>query len=316
MASGSAGCLITSPAHLSRLKGFRGLARIAAHCAPIFSSGGPVDRVTAVALGAAFAESPFEIFGSTETGGGLAPAGRHRRRGDVDALLQRGRRGGLRGAAARALALRERAGRRVHAGRPRRRARDGRFSAGPRGDRVVKVGDKRVSLPRWRPCWPSTSWCRRPLWWCSTTGRARASAPPSCRRRPDVSFVAARPSRVHAGADAAAAALLGGHPPAAGVALRDPVAGRRAGQDHGGRAAGGVRQPVRPGRPVAGAEVVDEAVSVGVVQQTLRVPEQLGCLTAISPSWPSCPVSRSSRGSWKRPARWPAPRWRSSASRR
>ena len=61
---------------------------------------------------------------------------------------------------------------------------------------------------------------------------------------------------------------------------------------------------------VADAEVVDEVVSAGVAEQEPRVPETLGwaASTATSPSWPSCPESRSFRGSWRWPVRWPAPR--------
>ena len=123
MASGPAGCLITSPAHLEPAEG---LSRAGPHRRALRAdllvrrSGRSRDRGCAARGVRRVAVRDLRLH--RDRGRGLAPAGRHRRRGDVDALLRRGRRGGLRGAAARALALRERAGRRVHAGRPRRRA--------------------------------------------------------------------------------------------------------------------------------------------------------------------------------------------------
>jgi acyl-coenzyme A synthetase/AMP-(fatty) acid ligase len=60
--------LISTPAHLAR---FPDLLPLAEWRKPqrIFSSGGPLDATAAARYRAAFGQAPFEVFGSTETGG-------------------------------------------------------------------------------------------------------------------------------------------------------------------------------------------------------------------------------------------------------
>ena len=278
MASGPAGCLITSPAHLSRLKGFRGLTRIAAHCAPIFSSGGPVDRATAVALRAAFAESPFEIFGSTETGG----VAWRQQDGTVDAetwtpfsgvAVEADSEGLLRvrspfvSAPDGVFTLADRV----------EVQRDGRFSAGPRGDRVVKVGDKRVSLPEMEAVLAEhelVSQAALVVLDHGTGSRIGAAVVPTPAGRQLLSQQGRR-----AFTQSLTQSLQRYW---AGILL--PRVWRfvtRLPEDAQGKITVAALQAVfaSPFDPaVASAEVVDEAVSAGVVQQTLRVPETLGCL--------------------------------------
>lgn len=61
--------LVSTPAHLKRLKDVSDLAALRAHCRAIFSSGGPLAPETAAALTQALGTPPIEILGSTETGG-------------------------------------------------------------------------------------------------------------------------------------------------------------------------------------------------------------------------------------------------------
>lgn len=149
MAQAGPSALVASPAHLSRLKGFPGLARMAESCRTIYSSGGPLDHGTAVALRDALGAAPFEIFGSTETGGVA-----WRRQDDR--------------ADSRAWTLFEGVTADRDAGEGLLRIRspfvsgptaeftmadrvellaEGRFVLGARADRTVKLGDKRLSLP-------------------------------------------------------------------------------------------------------------------------------------------------------------------------
>jgi acyl-coenzyme A synthetase/AMP-(fatty) acid ligase/3-hydroxymyristoyl/3-hydroxydecanoyl-(acyl carrier protein) dehydratase len=58
--------LAGTPAHLSRLSG---LSRVRGACREVFSSGGPLDPETADRAREALGRAPLEIFGSTETGG-------------------------------------------------------------------------------------------------------------------------------------------------------------------------------------------------------------------------------------------------------
>lgn len=59
-------CLISSPSHITR---FTALERLAAHRLDIFSSGAPLPAITAKRLQNGLGQAPIEIFGSTETGG-------------------------------------------------------------------------------------------------------------------------------------------------------------------------------------------------------------------------------------------------------
>jgi acyl-coenzyme A synthetase/AMP-(fatty) acid ligase/3-hydroxymyristoyl/3-hydroxydecanoyl-(acyl carrier protein) dehydratase len=149
MADGGAGAIVTSPAHLSRLKDFSSIERMAARCRIIFSSGGPLDRATAAVLRDAFGMAPFEIFGSTETGG---VAWRQQDSSDDSAAwtlfasvtASRDVGDGL--LTVRSPFVSETNGEFTMADRVEFLA-DGRFILGARNDRTVKLGDKRLSLP-------------------------------------------------------------------------------------------------------------------------------------------------------------------------
>jgi hypothetical protein len=129
------------------------LPRIAASCRAVFSSGGALDAETARALAGALGSPPFEVLGSTETGG---------------VALRQQRAGGEAWTAFPGVSLQREAasgrlvvtspfaseGDRVDGG-ARRFAMgdrielldDGRFRLLGRADRVAKVGEKRLSLP-------------------------------------------------------------------------------------------------------------------------------------------------------------------------
>ncbi|MSR63751.1 MAG: hypothetical protein EXS08_15095 [Planctomycetes bacterium] len=61
--------LVSSPAHLKRLPGILDLARLLGECGPVFSSGGPLDALTARIYATKLLRAPIEVLGSTETGG-------------------------------------------------------------------------------------------------------------------------------------------------------------------------------------------------------------------------------------------------------
>jgi acyl-coenzyme A synthetase/AMP-(fatty) acid ligase/3-hydroxymyristoyl/3-hydroxydecanoyl-(acyl carrier protein) dehydratase len=146
--------LASTPAHLSRMSG---LGRIREACREVFSSGGPLAPETADTLRAALGRAPVEVFGSTETGGvawrrqqpeeGRArwtplPGVRVSRVADgPDAGRLRVESpfasGGEAGEGAAGVTL----GDLVELGA------DGRFLLLGRGDRVLKVGEKRLALP-------------------------------------------------------------------------------------------------------------------------------------------------------------------------
>lgn len=145
-------CFLASvPAHLKRLAQRDGFEALGRSCRVVFSSGGPLDPETAERWEAAHGEAPFEMFGSTETGG-LA----WRRQG-------RGRAGEPWTPYPQVRVSRDAAdGRlRVHSplssegdertgfalGDRVRILPDGRFAVLGRADRTLKIGEKRLSLP-------------------------------------------------------------------------------------------------------------------------------------------------------------------------
>jgi acyl-coenzyme A synthetase/AMP-(fatty) acid ligase len=148
--------LATTPAHLSRMSG---LARLRGPCREVFCSGGPLERETALRVHEALGRGPVEVLGSTESGGiawrrqepGPAPgewtafpgvrvervaegpdAGRLR---VTSPFASGGASAGLGDASS------------VTLGDLVEIPSGGRFRLGGRADRVVKVGDKRLSLP-------------------------------------------------------------------------------------------------------------------------------------------------------------------------
>jgi len=142
--------LVSTPAHLRRMRDTPGLEKLRGICRHVFSSGGPLDESTADALAEALGEAPIEIFGSTETGGvalrqqvpgsgrlaftplpgvsvELGPEGCAR----VRSPYVSGNEPGTSFTMGDRIAL----------------LGDGRFLLEGRADRVVKVGEKRLSLP-------------------------------------------------------------------------------------------------------------------------------------------------------------------------
>jgi acyl-CoA synthetase (AMP-forming)/AMP-acid ligase II len=146
--------LVASPAHLKRLPGHLDWSAAARRLAAVFSSGGMLDADVAFAAGALLGQVPVEVYGSSETGG---IAWRQRQPGMVDtwqALPQVEWRVGADGdllevrsphiGADSWLTMADRvrvsgeAGGSAHAG--------ARFMLLGRGDRIVKIEEKRISL--------------------------------------------------------------------------------------------------------------------------------------------------------------------------
>ncbi len=145
--------LVSSPAHLKRMTAAAELEHIASNCRAVFSSGGALDTGTAQGVAAALGEPACEVLGSTETGG---VARRQQTDGSgawqpFPAVLVEREEGGERLVVTSPF---------VSEGRPidatRRRfvmgdrveiLDDGSFLLLGRADRIVKVGEKRLSLP-------------------------------------------------------------------------------------------------------------------------------------------------------------------------
>ncbi len=142
--------LVSTPAHLRRMRALDGLANVADRCRAVFSSGGPLDQETADALAQALGGAPFEIFGSTETGGVAwrrqAPGPQHLAWTPFEGVRVEREPGEGRARVRSAV---------VSVGGPEGFVMgdrvtllgDGRFRLEGRADRVVKVGEKRLSLP-------------------------------------------------------------------------------------------------------------------------------------------------------------------------
>jgi len=145
--------LVSSPVHLKRMDLTGELKSVATVCRAVFSSGGPLDAETAHGIAATLGQSPHEILGSTETGG---VAIRQRSRdGEVWSALpnveiERDSEDGhlvvtspyaSEGEAVEPGRFRFRMGDRIEL-----RA-DGGFLLMGRGDRIVKIGEKRLALP-------------------------------------------------------------------------------------------------------------------------------------------------------------------------
>ncbi|MDR1709865.1 MAG: AMP-binding protein [Candidatus Accumulibacter sp.] len=138
--------LVSSPAQLTRLPEWLPLAELRPRPAAIFSSGAPLPAAAALALKDGLGEAPIEIFGSTETGG---VAWRQQDGGDGDLWtpfpchgVGRSPGGALTLVSPfldSADALEMDDGIELRA--------DGRFRLLGRLDRVVKIEEKRLSLP-------------------------------------------------------------------------------------------------------------------------------------------------------------------------
>lgn len=136
--------LVSSPAHLERLPKLLDLARLRARCRAVFSSGGPLERGTALQFGDALGRAPIEVLGSTETGG-IA----WRRRDSSETSDEWTAFAGTRVEAPEGslhVTSAGTRGRTVATGDLIELATPTRFKLRGRGDRVVKLFEERVSL--------------------------------------------------------------------------------------------------------------------------------------------------------------------------
>ncbi|MEE3331008.1 MAG: AMP-binding protein [Myxococcota bacterium] len=157
IATEASSVLASVPAHLDRMRAAAGFAQLASmtqdQCR-VFSSGGPLASETAHGWESMLGDAPIEVFGSTETGG-VAYRSQPRALGEdvawtpfegvsvvcdevgclrVESLIvSEGQENG----ALRSFSMGDRA----------EFDSDGRFRLRGRADRVVKIGEKRVSLP-------------------------------------------------------------------------------------------------------------------------------------------------------------------------
>ncbi len=152
MARAAPCALVTTPVHLRHLTAGGGLGSLRGACRALFSSGGPLDAATARAAGEQLGEAPFEILGSTETGGvALRQRSLH---GEwwspfPEVAVERDGDGALLVTSAFVSEGTPVAGgrRRFRMGDRIELASDGRFRLLGRVDRSVKIGGVRLSLP-------------------------------------------------------------------------------------------------------------------------------------------------------------------------
>jgi acyl-coenzyme A synthetase/AMP-(fatty) acid ligase/3-hydroxymyristoyl/3-hydroxydecanoyl-(acyl carrier protein) dehydratase len=150
--------LVSTPATLRHLAARSDLARRRQACRAIFSSGGPLAEDVAHRVGESLGDTPFEVYGSTETGG---VAVRQQQRGGERWQSMPGVEVGV-DAASGCLAVTSpfvSAGEMQVDGRMRHVTGDratlfgsGEFALQGRADRIVKVGEKRLSLPDVEAC--------------------------------------------------------------------------------------------------------------------------------------------------------------------
>lgn len=139
-----AAALVASPAFLKRLPGSAALESLARHPAAVFSSGGPLPWGAADACTRMFGDCPVEIYGSTETGG----IAWRRRRDDDEPWTPFP---GVAPAIGPEGALSLEASPHVRGPFPMATADRARLEGGSlrllgRGDRIVKLEEKRLSL--------------------------------------------------------------------------------------------------------------------------------------------------------------------------
>jgi len=153
MRESEAAALVTTPVHLRRLAAGDDLRELRGICRAVFSSGGPLDPETARVVAEQLGAAPIEILGSTETGGIAL------RRRDLDGdvwhplpgvEIARREADGRLEVTSPFVSVGDDAG----GGRARSVLGDrvdlvpgGGFLLLGRADRVVKVGEKRLSLP-------------------------------------------------------------------------------------------------------------------------------------------------------------------------
>ena len=149
--------LISSPAQLTRLPDLLPLASLEPKPVAVFSSGGPLPAVATRRLAEGFGQAPIEVFGSTETGG---VAWRQQDQSDDDLwtpfpghVLDRSEKGAL---ILRSRFLPDDSPWEMDDGIAL--ALSGRFRLLGRLDRVVKIEEKRLSLPEMEACLAAHAW--------------------------------------------------------------------------------------------------------------------------------------------------------------
>ncbi len=155
MADGGPAILASTPAHLRRWIQRQELSKLRGQLVEVFSSGGPLPAETAAGVEAALGVAPIEIFGSTETGGvaerrqsaaSSAPSwqtigGVEVRRDDETGCLR------VRSPYVSVGALQPDGQLEFEMGDRVEIEDGGRFALRGRADRIVKIGEKRLSLP-------------------------------------------------------------------------------------------------------------------------------------------------------------------------
>jgi acyl-coenzyme A synthetase/AMP-(fatty) acid ligase len=145
--------LVSSPVHLKRMHASGDLRSVEPVCSAVFSSGGPLDADVAHGVAEVLGESPFEILGSTETGG--VAVRQRSASGEVWSALpeveiedepQTGRLVVNSPFSSEGEPVESRRRRFTMGDRVELNA-DGTFLLLGRADRIVKIGEKRLSLP-------------------------------------------------------------------------------------------------------------------------------------------------------------------------
>ena len=151
--------LATTPVHLRRMRADAELASLAPLAGAVFSSGGPLDETVAREVAERLGQAPIEIFGSTETGGvawraqslaGESAPWRPFPGVELELATEPGAEGQLvvrSPYASVGLASAEGDVQQTRMGDRAELVGDGFFRLLGRADRVVKVGEKRLSLP-------------------------------------------------------------------------------------------------------------------------------------------------------------------------
>ncbi len=149
--------LVSSPAFLSRLTDLVTMGQLRPSPAMTFSSGGPLPAAAALTIAGGWGEAPTEVYGSTETGG---IAWRRQSPGDEAWTLLPGVQfeaqadGGHSVCSAQAGADAQIVADRIEG------LEDGRFHLRGRLDRIVKVEEKRLSLPEMEAWLEHHPWVR------------------------------------------------------------------------------------------------------------------------------------------------------------
>ncbi len=148
--------LATTPVHLRRMCSLDGFSHLRAGCRALFSSGSPLESDTATRVAEAVGTAPYEIFGSTETGGvawrqqkpgGSASAWTPLARVHIEPPQADGRLVLRSPFVSVGSAVAGEDGQRFAMADRIEAHPDGSFDLLGRSDRVVKIGDKRLSLP-------------------------------------------------------------------------------------------------------------------------------------------------------------------------